>query len=266
LDPLQFTCLDGTDNMPVNVTGCADPVYIDWDTTNFGPGSIGTSPMVVTAPGNQFEDGEYVMTGGVKGLTEANRIFRVGNISGDEFTLEPCEPAPPCSNRSVPGRTPYESGGTATLLDPGQNNEGFGTIAITAPSDLSANSLEDYLAPDSLKAKRESGDLALVANRISASINVLLEIRLTAYSSNVHADAAQVLFFDGDPAKGASAFAQKFIHPGQNGTNGTSIWLEWTPTTLGTHHIYALLDEGPGVQQIAQINVIVVPSIPNTTQ
>lgn len=110
LDPLQFTCLDGTDKMPANVTGCADPVFIDWDTTNFGPGSIGTnayrvyvvlnpngaagsetyvaerppvsithvsstSPMIVTAPGNQFENGEYVMTGGVKGCSKRNRVI-----------------------------------------------------------------------------------------------------------------------------------------------------------------------------------------------
>jgi len=295
LNSLQFTCLDGTDNEPINVTGCADPVYINWDTSNFGssgpgtnayrvyvvlnPGSSAgketyggegppvaithvssTTPLVATAPGNRFSVGEYVTIGGVKGLTEAKGIFGVGSISGDEFTLEPCQPAPPCSIRSVPGRIPYESGGTATLLDPGQNNEGYGYIAITTPSNVAAaetNAPRDYLESDSLGVVGENVHHDLALNQASAMMNVPLQLRFKAYSSAVHSDAAQVLFFDGDPRKGASAMAEKVIHPGENGRAGASVWLDWTPTTLGEHHLYAVLEEGSGTQQIAQINVVV---------
>jgi hypothetical protein len=295
LNPLQFTCLSGTDNPAV--TGCAPSVYINWNTTGFGPSGFGTneyrvyvdlnpgappgseiyigepppvaitdvasgSSVVVTAPGNHFSDGDYVVIAGVQGLNQVNGIFQVGSVSGSRFDLTPCQPSPPCAAR-LPGAG-SGSGGTATLLDPGQNNEGYGYIAITAPPGLTGSEgstiPEDYLASDSLEALPEGGPEVgnLVGANIDARLFMPVQLRFTAYSSAIHSDAAQVLLFDGDPAQGAAAVADTVIHPGENGSNGASVWFDWTPTTLGVHTLNAVLLEGSGAQQVAQLTVDVV--------
>lgn len=230
LEPLQFTCVSGFDKPAV--TGCNDQyhAYIDWDTTGYAP-PIGTNeyrvyvvlnrdksggaetypiepdpvqitqventaPIVVTAPGSTLETGDYVIIGGVEGLPAANGTFRVTRISGDQFSLD---------GTSISTGN-YTGGGLATGVDPGQNNEGYGSIGITAPESLTVTSGEgapqDYLGADALEALNPAADSQLHATRITATQNVPLEVRFTAHSSRVHTDPAHVLFFDGDPASG----------------------------------------------------------------
>jgi hypothetical protein len=303
LNPVQWTCLDGVDDP--SVTFCAPPVYINWDTTDFGSrysgtseyriyvvlnadGSAGpetygwegnpvpitnvasTTPMTVTAPGNKFEYGDYVTIGGVEGLNQANGIFQIGEFSnaGDTFTLNTCQPSPPCAASSVPGRTPYSGSGTATLLDPGQNNEGYGYIGITTPTVQSADSAPvtptDYLEFNSLEGMRTSGSPigSLGAGWILAYLYDHQELRFTTFSNTIHADAGDVLLFDGDPSTGVPAIGEKTIHPGAHGSEGESVWFDWQPTTPGLHHLYAVLVEATGPQQEARLDVEVTNGNP----
>ena len=87
-----------------------------------------------------------------------------------------------------------------------------------------------------------------------------LELRFTAYSSMLHADGGHMLLFDAPhPAEGNPAIADQVIHPGAHGSDGTSIWFTWTPTTSGQHHLYAALIEEPGQQlPAAELDVNVI--------
>jgi hypothetical protein len=287
LNPLQSTCVSGFDD-PAS-TGCYDhPAYIDWNTTSFGP-SLGTSeyrvyvvlnpgnsggselypiepdpvqitqvenstPMVVTAPGNALETGDYVTIGGVEGLRAANGTFRITRLSADQFSLDETS----LSSGS------YTGGGLASELNPGQNNEGYGTIGITAPESLTATSGEgapqDYLGADALVGLNPVSDSQLHTTEISATQNVRLELRFTAHSSRVHTDPAHVLLFDGDPGSGAPAIADRLIYPGLHGSDGASIWFDWTPQTAGQHHLTAVLYEGSANAQLAAgLDVNVAP-------
>jgi hypothetical protein len=287
LNPLQFTCVSGFDN-PAS-TGCYnDPVYIDWNTTGFAPlvgsneyrvyvvlnpGNSGApevypiepdavqitqvennTPFVVTAPGHPLETGDYVTIGGVEGLRAANGTFRVTRLSADQFSLDGT------SNTSGS----YTGGGLASELDPGQNNEGYGMIAVTSPAALTVTSGEgapqDYLEADALEVLNPAGEAQLHANQLSTTRNTPLELRFTAHSSRVHTDPAHVLFYDGDPASGAPAIADRLIYPGLHGSDGASIWFDWTPPTAGQHHLVAVLFEGSATAQLAsELNINVTP-------
>lgn len=303
LSPLQWTCLDGTDDP--NITHCASPAYIDWDTTQFGTpypgtaeyriyvvlnadGSAGaetyggegepvpitnvasTTPLEVTVPGNQFHLGDFVTIGGVQGLNEANGIFQIGSFSnnGDTFALNTCQPSPPCAAFSSPGRIAYQGGGTATLLDPGQNNEGYGLIEITTPLAQSSGETPvtptDYLETNSLEGVRTIGSVSgtLAAGWMLAYLYDHQQLRFTAYTNTIHADSAQALLFDGDPAAGAPAIASKTIHPGANGSSGESVWFDWAPTTPGLHKLFAVLFDGTGPQQKVELDVDVTNGNP----
>jgi hypothetical protein len=118
----------------------------------------------------------------------------------------------------------------------------------------------DYLNSNSLQAPADDAqDGSTQESVVTAVQGVPLELRFTAYSSMVHADSTQVMLFDGDPTEGNPAIADQLIHPGGNGPDGTSIWITWTPTTTGQHHLYAALVEGPQEQEAAaelDVNVI----------
>jgi len=88
------------------------------------------------------------------------------------------------------------------------------------------------------------------------------QLRFTAYSNTIHADAAEALLFDGDPATGVSAIAEKTIHPGSNGSAGESVWFDWQPTTPGLHKLFAVLFEGTGPQQKIELDVNVTNGNP----
>ena len=286
LEPLQFTCAAGYDN-PAS-TGCAPSVFFNWNTTGFGP-TLGTNeyrvyvvlnpdqpaggekyaiepnpihvtnvsnttPIVVTAPGNSLTTGDRVTVGGVRGLNSANGTFQITRVSDDQFSL----------NETANSRGDYSGGGTVALLDPGQNNEGYGVIGVSRVKDISGARTEDriphdYLDGDALEGLREEGTPKLLSSGLTAIQNVPLELRFTAHSSMIHTEAAHMLLYDGDPASGAPAIADQIIHPGAHGREGTSIWFDWTPTTTGNHQLYAVLLQGSRKQQaMAELNVTVV--------
>lgn len=63
---------------------------------------------------------------------------------------------------------------------------------------------------------------------------------MTAHGLVIHTDVAHVLLYDGEPANGAPAIADYFIHPGENST--ANIWLRWTPMDLDIQHLRAAAD------------------------
>ena len=288
LNPLQFTCASGYDDPAV--TGCAPSAFLNWDTTNFGPefGTYdyrvyvvlnpnkpqgqeiyglesnpinitnveNTTPKVITAPGSDLETGEYVTIGGVQGVDGANGTFVVTRISNSQFAL----------NGSSSTRGDYTGGGTLSILDPGQNNEGYGTISITRVPSLTATEdsvPHDYLDGNSLQDPAKDGSVQAQGSVQTAVQDIPADLRFTAFSSIVHSDGARVLLFDGDPREGSPAIADQVIHPGAHGSDGTSIWLTWTPTTTGQHHLYAALVEGSQKDQpAAELDVNVIPLRP----
>lgn len=280
LNPLQFTCVTGMDD-PAG-TGCAQTsAYINWNTKGFGPaygtqeyrvyvvlnpdGGAGqetyglepepvritnitnTTPMVITAPGNTVETGDYVTVGGVNGIERANGTWKVTLINNDEFSLDD----------SVTSRGAYQPGeGTVAILDPGQNNEGYGVIGVSQKaSSMTVSSADpvphDYLEGEALQGLTEQSQPSITGSSLSVVQDVPVDLRFTVHSTMVHTEAAEVLLFDGDPASGAPAIADQAIHPGSHGTEGTSIWFNWTPTTSGMHRLYAVLMEGGGKSQPA---------------
>ena len=285
LNPLQFTCISGMDSE--SITGCATPVYLNWNTTGYGPvsGTAGyrvyvvlnpdnqggtetypiepepihitsvsnTTPMVVTAPGYTFKKGDYVIIGGVQGLDAANGTFTVTPVSATEFALD----------GTTVGTDTYTGGGMATLLDPGQNNQGYAQIGISAPPELTATeantSPEDYLNEDSLVASPTTGVGSLAHEATTAYLNVPLKLRFTAFSNMVHTEPAHMMLYEGDPSEpGSFAVADRTVHPGENGEKGSSVWFKWTPETLGAHNLYAVLLEAGTPQVAAQMTVNVV--------
>jgi hypothetical protein len=125
---------------------------------------------------------------------------------------------------------------------------------------------EDYLDGNSLQDPAEDGSVQAQGSVQTAVQDVPIELRFTAFSSIVHSDGARVLLFDGDPREGNPAIADQVIHPGAYGSDGTSIWLPWTPTTIGQHHLYAALVEGPQQDQpAAELDFDVIPPQPSNS-
>ncbi len=121
-----------------------------------------TTPMVVTAPGNTLSTGDYVTIGGVRGLNATNGTFRVTRVSDDEFSLD----------GTANSRGAYTGGGTAALLDPGQNNEGYGMIGVTRMPEVASAREEDriprdYLGEDALEALSEERVPKLLASELT---------------------------------------------------------------------------------------------------
>lgn len=155
-----------------------------------------------------------------------NGTFQVTFVSGDTFSL----------NGSVDLPGAYAGGGTVTLLDPEQNNEGFGYIAIAHRADSETigaqESPQDFLEADALEALQADGSSNLLQTSATTALNTPLPLRFTVHSTRPHGEVAQVLLYDGYPDSGAPAIAAKTIHPGTHGREGTSIWFDRAPTSI----------------------------------
>jgi hypothetical protein len=72
------------------------------------------NPAVVTAPGNDFNDGDEVFLAGINYIPQLNgRSFEVANVSGDTFTLVNVLDGTAISSADL---APYVSGGTAARI------------------------------------------------------------------------------------------------------------------------------------------------------
>jgi hypothetical protein len=287
LQPLQYTCLSGTDNPAI--ANCAAPVFINWNTNGFGP-SLGTnsyriyvlltpdpavgeiygsdgapmqitsitggSPIIVTtATPHNMHTGDYVTIGQSTATSNINSTYQITWTSNNSFGL----------NGTNAGAGTYPGGGTATYFNAGQNDEGFGMFDVQSAPSLQATrgsaANDDYLTADSVQAIG-LGAHQLTAGPASAYQNQALQIRVAVFSSGQHILGRHLLLFDGDPNTGAPAIADQLVHPGNNGTNGTYVWFNWTPKTPGAHHLYAKLIESVTDTQMgnneAELNVNVI--------
>ncbi len=222
-----------------------------------------------------LSDRDYV-TIGAPGLVLNRRhnIFRVKREDDDPYSFE--------LEDSMILSGSLSSGATVTLLNPGQNNEGWRKFdvqsATQSPSAMEAltaaptqdgvvesatpeaklqpqRAFKDFLTADSVKVVSEDDEAEGIASgadqgtAASVKQHRPLRIRVGAFSDAAHTDSATLLLFEGDPAAGAAAFASATVHPGNHSGRGTYAWFDWTPQTAGTHHMYAKLlgsDREPG--------------------
>ncbi len=284
LNPLQFTCIAGIDDP--GATGCLNtPVFINWNTTGSGPANAGGTGAyriyVVLQPSNPTElygldgapvaiqsitnagpitimtvgphglhTGDYITLGapGLKFPQTTRNIFQATYVSDTSFTLN--------GTTDVPGT--YTGGGTVTPLNPGQNDEGYFRFDVqNAPTQIAPDKGQpaDSLAADSVQALDPvTGQLNsqnnLAGGNLAAKVNQPIRIRVGVFSLAPHPDGETLLLFDGDPSTGAPAIASQLVHPGDNNGQGTYAWFDWTPTTAGTHNLYAKLLSGQGTSML----------------
>lgn len=127
-------------------------------------------------------------------------------------------------------------------MDPGQNNEGWRKMTALAslPGDpLSGHPAADvHLKNDALAAINPRGEL--VTTTVQAYERQPLKIRVRIDTDNEGADSAHLLLFDGDPHDG-KLIANRLSYTGD--PDGNYVWIEWVPTELGLHRLYAKVVE-----------------------
>ncbi len=276
LNPLQFTCLSGTDDPAA--TGCDNhPVFINWNTagdniaggsgeyriyvvlqpesanqlyggdgtpmkiSNVVNGNASTPIKITTASPHGLHTGDWVTVGGT-GLelrTDTNYIFQVTYIDDLSFSLN--------GTADVAGT--YSGTGSVTPLNPGENDEGYRKLDIqNASLEGTRGKYDDFLARKSMRAI-DYRTRKLTPGSVDAYLHEPLRIRVGVFSSIAHPQGTNLLLFDGNPAEGAAAIASQLVHPGNNSGKGTHIWFSWTPTTTGVHHLYVeLLETTPDVK------------------
>jgi hypothetical protein len=210
--------------------------YFMWNTQGFGPQAPGFNSYRV-----------YV------------DLLSTNNAPGGE--LYP--PEAPCT--AVPCEDNFSN---QTIVDPGQNNEGWGLISVAkrvlggplggsrgaeptrgalSTGDTAATPAALLAADASKKTKGPKTPKPLVAY-----LHQPLPLRLTAFSdheSNLH---GHVSIYDGKPdSRRSTTIAIKTLHgviPA-----GNSSWFTWTPTKKGLHHLYAVIQNSTGTTPLGDV-------------
>ena len=194
---------------------------IEWDTTGRGPTTPGASQnyrvFVVLDPGN----------------TITNEIHEWA----DRYDYPPTVTGKSGGTRIVDPRT-----GNLEVLESGQNNQGYGEIAIMAKnaSEVVGSEAPDVrLARDAITASmpralpRREGAHGLVDRS--------LELRVRVDADRTAPGFHRVLIYDGHPDAGGTVIAGRTVRSlGEHGIVATA---NWVPRTPGMHHIYARLIE-----------------------
>lgn len=127
-----------------------------------------------------------------------------------------------------------------TCIDPGQNNEGWGTVRVS----LIGRGLPGAVIPDHV-GMPEDGVAAIdmqgqiVTGSVHARVNRPLPVRVTITSETRNLDSTYVMLYDGDPDLDGVLIASKRVSTGNTDPDGTSIWVDWVPARLGPHRLYA---------------------------
>jgi hypothetical protein len=161
-------------------------------------------------------------------------------------------PEKPCS------AVPCEDGsGNETIVDPGQNNEGWSLISVAkrveggplggrreaspthgvlGTGDVTADAVQvAATATETAERHRHRRPKLLVAY-----LHQPLRLRLTAFSSEISNLHGHVSIFDGKPgARRTATIAIKTLHGVT--PEGTSSWFTWIPRKTGLHHLYAVI-------------------------
>ncbi len=83
-----------------------------------------------------------------------------------------------------------------------------------------------------------------------------LKIRIRVDTDYATTNSSRVLLYDGKPASGGKLIANVLAFTGDPA--GNYAWVEWAPTDLGPHRLYAkvvqsILDTKPGIKNISGI-------------
>jgi hypothetical protein len=211
--------------------------YLLWDTTGFGPSTAGAS--------------QY-------------RVYVDLVSSGSE--LYP--PEKPCT--AVPCEDNFSN---ETIVDPGQNNEGWGLVAVAKRA--LGGPLGGLKSVNATHGSLDTGDAnggggprrAVASAEMSADgrrrkkpkplvafLFQPLSLRLTAFGrehSNLH---GHVSIYDGKPGsrttKTIAIRTLRGVSP-----DGTSFWFTWTPKNKGLHHLYAVIHNTTGVTALGDLVV-----------
>ncbi|MBI3798472.1 MAG: VCBS repeat-containing protein [Deltaproteobacteria bacterium] len=184
------------------------PVAITWDTTGFGPVSAGGFAQyhiyVVLDPDNTIDE-----------------TYEDDSAGGDR-----------CTNPV--GRPPK------ILCNPGQNNEGYGEISIAKAALLQAELNPPHAdvrlrkdAVAAIDAKRGT----LVTGAVDAYVGQSLPIRVHVATDVSDLQQYHVLVFASDDQKQLGELIADKLIDGVDEVEGSYLWLDWTPTTLGKEYI-----------------------------
>ncbi len=133
---------------------------------------------------------------------------------------------------------------TANYIDPGQNNEGFRQLTVTSfpPTNPRFSTPGDvHLKSDALAAITPQGKLK--TKNVQAYLGLPLQIRVQIDTDQPGADYQHLLLYDGDPNAGGTLITDVAAYTGN--PDGNEVWIEWIPTDLGPHRLYAKILEGP---------------------
>ena len=129
-------------------------------------------------------------------------------------------------------------------VDPGQNDEGFGSETVMAKSAApQANAF--YVSPEPL-AVEEPGGLFTgksaivesgVPSRMIVASGIPMRVRARVCDRAHSRDPVDVVLFDGDPAKGKLIGWKRTFVP--DAAKCDSVWFDWTPGSAGEHTLDA---------------------------
>ncbi len=125
-------------------------------------------------------------------------------------------------------------------MDPGQNNEGFHVTKVAAIEAAGPHLVEPadvHLARDALAARDPSHPRIWRINVVQAEEGQPLQLRVRVDTDMPGGHYAHLQLYDGHPAKGGRLLADKLAFTGN--PDGSYVWIEWTPTKLGLHRLYA---------------------------
>ncbi len=207
--------------------------YLMWNTKGSGPKSAGAN---------------------------AYRVY-VDLVPNNNNVLNPLER--PCT--SLPCEVSFNSPNEKDV-DGGQNKEGWGLISVAAPKPnlLGASETNAIATPTSGSLSADSPSALQTLNSTSATaaaapsavayLHEPLHMRITAFSNAVSTIYGYVTIYDGKPgARGTTTIAGKILLGLQ--PDGSSAWFDWTPRTIGPHHLYAVTFTAKGEQALGYLIV-----------
>lgn len=125
-------------------------------------------------------------------------------------------------------------------MDPGQNNEGFREVKVTAIEATGPHLVQPadvHLKRDALVARDPGNPTVWRINTVQAEEGQPLQLRVRVDTDMLGGSYAHLQLYDGNPEQGGTLLADKLAFTGN--LDGSYVWVEWTPTQLGPHRLFA---------------------------
>ncbi|MBV9265349.1 MAG: hypothetical protein JO061_04190, partial [Acidobacteriaceae bacterium] len=205
--------------------------YLMWNTTGFGANGAGVNTY---------------------------RVYVNVIVPDTNNVLNPPEKActdVPCENNAA----------IETIVDAGQNKEGWALIAVAAPQvnllgasegNGTATPTGGMLSTDPTDTGTQKAKVLAAAapSPVIAYLHRPLHMRITAFSNTISTIHGYVNILDGKPgAKNTRTIAGKTLFGLQ--PEGSSAWFDWTPLTKGPHHLYAVTLSSNGSRTLGELIV-----------